>query len=137
MAHSPEIIFRLGKRRAALPLNQVREVILPGPLIRVPHAPRSILGAMNVRGRVVLVIDAGLLLNGGSSRSDSATERILVLDPRRRDLGLWVSEVLQIAQLGDDAEAAPTERDQLLDAEGLAQRIAQLFEPPPSSQDTR
>jgi purine-binding chemotaxis protein CheW len=125
-----EIVFRLAQRRLALPLSQVREVILPGPLIRVPRAGKCVVGAMNVRGRLVLVVDGGLLLGGEPSRSGTTGDRILVLDPRRLDLGIWVSEVLQIAQLGDDGDAPRVQREMLLDSEDLARRIGRLFDAP-------
>ena len=131
MASSPEIVFRLAGRRAALQLHQVREVILPGALIRVPRAAPAVLGAMNVRGRVVLIVDAGLLLGAEGARQGAHTERILVLDPRRRDLGLWVSEVQQIAQLGEEQPPSLAFPEQLaLDAERLAQLVADLFTSP-------
>ncbi len=136
MTRTPEIVFRFAQRRVALPLNQVREVILPGPLIRVPRAAAPVIGAMNVRGRLVLVIDGGLLLGGAPSRSDANSDRILVLDPRRLDLGVWTSEVLQIAQLGDEGDAPPVERETLLDAGDLARRISHLFGGPLLAQDS-
>jgi purine-binding chemotaxis protein CheW len=122
----PEIVFRLGTRRLGLPLGQVREVVLPGPLSRVPRAAPGICGVMNVRGRVVLIADGGLLLGGIASQVGASSERILILDPRRRNLGIWVSEVVSIAQLGEEASFAPA-RESLLDAEELASRVAQLF----------
>jgi chemotaxis signal transduction protein len=119
----------VGSVTASLPLTQVREVILPGALTRVPRAAKPILGVMNVRGRVALIVDAGELLEGETSVRRQGSERIVMLDPRRRDLGLWVSEVLSIARLEAKAAPASAPRDHVLDAETISARVAELFSP--------
>jgi chemotaxis signal transduction protein len=95
----PLLIFRLGARGCSLPLSGVREVVACGPLVRVPRAPPVLRGVMNVRGRVASVVDLGLLLGLASSGQGGVAERVLILEPRRRDIGLWVSEVVSIGNL--------------------------------------
>src|SRR4051794_38869927 len=52
------LVFRVGPLFLALPLTAVREVVLPPDrLSKVPRAPASLLGIMNLRGRVVTVVD--------------------------------------------------------------------------------
>ncbi len=102
------VLFRVGQERFALPLAGVREVVVPGILSRIPRAPEALRGVMNLRGRVVTVVDLGLLL-GGERVTDKAA-RLLVLDIGRRDLGLLVSQVQTIGSLGEDKgtkEGAP------------------------------
>jgi chemotaxis signal transduction protein len=100
----PLLIFRLGVRSFSLPLSGVREVVACGSLVRLPRAPRVLRGAMNVRGRVAVVVDLGLLLGGSEAGVGAAVERVLILEPRRRDVGLWVSEVLSIGNLRGPGE---------------------------------
>ncbi len=95
----PLLIFRLGARGCSLPLSGVREVVACGPLVRVPRAAPVLRGVMNVRGRVATVVDLGLLLGLASSGQGALAERVLILEPRRRDIGLWVSEVVSIGNL--------------------------------------
>jgi len=96
---APLLIFRLGTHRCSLPLSGVREVVPCGPLVRIPRAPPVLRGAMNVRGRVATVVDLGLLLGMPAATHGVPTERVLILEPRRRDVGLSVSEVLSIGNL--------------------------------------
>jgi chemotaxis signal transduction protein len=107
-------------RRCSLPLSGVREVVVCGPLVRLPRAPPVLRGAMNVRGRVATVVDLGLLLGlseGGTTGAPA--ERVLVLEPRRRDVGLWVSEVVSIGNLRGPGENDVSDT-QLVGAEPLS-----------------
>ncbi len=102
---APQILFRLGGDLFALPLGDVHEVVLPGPLSRVPRARPPIAGAMNLRGRIVAVVDLGLLLGRPPAAVGAAPERMLVLESDRRDLAFLVTEVVQISGLGSTEDA--------------------------------
>jgi purine-binding chemotaxis protein CheW len=85
------LIFRLASAHYALPLGAVREVVVP-PTVwsKVPRAPASVHGVMNLRGRVITVIRLSQLLG---IDTDAPNLKIVLLDRARRDLGLMVSEV--------------------------------------------
>ncbi len=86
------VVFRLEKDRYALPLAAIREVVTPpGTFTRVPRAPKSVRGVINLRGRVVTVVELRLLL--GLQDGQSPCQKIVLLDRGRRDLGLLVTEV--------------------------------------------
>ncbi len=40
-----------------IPVEQVRDVLAPPPMTPVPLAPPEVAGALNLRGRIVIVID--------------------------------------------------------------------------------
>jgi chemotaxis signal transduction protein len=134
---SPQLMFRVGEAVYAIPLSSIREVALPGPLSRIPNAAGPLLGVMNLRGRIVVVADMGLLLGVEPSRLGGAAERLLVLDEGRRDLGLLVSEVLLIANLGglgEEEEGPKIEAAETFTGEGLAARVANLLAESPQRQ---
>jgi purine-binding chemotaxis protein CheW len=86
------VVFRLEKERYALPLAGVREVVVPPHgYTRVPRAARAVCGVMNLRGRVVTVVELAPLLSLGDPQGTG--EKIILLDRGRRDLGLLVTEV--------------------------------------------
>jgi purine-binding chemotaxis protein CheW len=89
------VVFRLEKDRYALPLAAIREVVVPPEkFTRVPRAPRVVSGVMNLRGRVVTVVDLRALLGLDVSGADRERgDRVVILDRGRRDLGLLVSDV--------------------------------------------
>ena len=86
------MLFRLERERFALPLSAIREVVIPpAQITRVPRAPAPIRGVINLRGRVVTVVELRRLL--GLGEPTSVSQKIVLLDRGRRDLGLLVSEV--------------------------------------------
>jgi len=57
-AHEQFLLFRIGADSFGLPIGAVEEVtLLPDKLTRLPRAPAFVQGVMNVRGRVIPVID--------------------------------------------------------------------------------
>jgi purine-binding chemotaxis protein CheW len=92
------VVFRLEKALYALPLASVREVFpAPGHYTRVPRAPKSVRGVLNLRGRVVPVVELAALLELPPGESKSA--KVVLLDFSRRELGLLVTEVEGIENL--------------------------------------
>jgi purine-binding chemotaxis protein CheW len=101
------VLFRLEKDRYALPLSAIREVVVaPDSWTRVPRAPRAVKGVMNLRGRVVPVVDLRELLDVPSAPS-TAPGRVVLLDRGRRELGLLISDVDGIESLEKVGPPAP------------------------------
>jgi purine-binding chemotaxis protein CheW len=134
------VIFRVEKERYGLPLSSVREVVVPpGRFTRVPRAPAAISGVMNLRGRVVTVVEMRQLL--GLPEGQSPLSRVLLLDRGRRDLGFLVTDVDGIDALERVSAAAPGKQVPavrgvarlkglgvtVLDPEGLDAAVVALF----------
>jgi len=86
------VVFLVDSTRYALPLGAVREVVVqPDGLVRVPRAPPPVLGVVNLRGRVVTVVDFPLLLE--LPRPIHSSRKLILLDRGRRDLALSVTDV--------------------------------------------
>jgi purine-binding chemotaxis protein CheW len=137
------VIFRAGGERFALPLEAVREVVVPQPpYARVPRAPAAVRGAMNLRGRVVAVVELGPLLGLPPDALGPGQGHVLVLDRDRRGLGVWVASVLGVEPVALPREGAvePGRLDRgvaevkgaavtVLDADLVEARAAALFQP--------
>ena len=91
------MLFRAGGERFALPLEAVSEVVTPEPpFVRVPRAPASVRGAMNLRGRVVAVVELSFLVGLDGERLPDGRGQVLVLDRERHGLGFLVDGVLGV-----------------------------------------
>jgi purine-binding chemotaxis protein CheW len=136
------VIFRVEKERYSLPLSSVREVVVPpGRFTRVPRAPAAISGVMNLRGRVVTVVELRQLL--GLPEGQTPPSRVVLLDRGRRDLGFLVTDVDGIEALERVSAAAPGKAAlavkgvarlkglgvTVLDPEGLDAAVVALFTP--------
>ncbi len=126
------VLFRLRGVRLALPLGSVREVVvLPERLSRVPRAPAALLGIMNLRGRVIAVVDLVQALPGDVSRvlppedgrapSDApgVAHHVLILERDRREVGLLVDAVDGLGALSDSGEENPVVLDPVQLAEAI------------------
>ena len=84
--------FRLGNTWLVAPRDDVREIIVPPRLTRIPNARPWLLGVANVRGALLGVIDLGQFL-GGASASAPRTQRLLVYNSDRFPVGFLVDEI--------------------------------------------
>ena len=74
------LILKAGANRYAIDIVRVIELVPRVELRAIPHAPPFLTGLLSYRGKVVPVIDLGLLLNGTSCRDCLSTRIILVND---------------------------------------------------------
>jgi purine-binding chemotaxis protein CheW len=57
LAVSKYLTFMLGSEEYGVPVLKVREIIKALDVTRVPQAPEHVLGVVNLRGRVIPVVD--------------------------------------------------------------------------------
>jgi purine-binding chemotaxis protein CheW len=96
------LAFRLAGDVYGVRISMVAEILRPPPITEVPRAPRSVIGVVSVRGRLVTIVDARRRLGLAESSVDGRT-RILLVDVKTDELvGLLVDEVLQVYRLGED-----------------------------------
>jgi purine-binding chemotaxis protein CheW len=95
-----QVVFHVGAERYALPLAAVREVVPPNPpFARVPRAGGAVRGVMNLRGRVVAVVDLAELLGLPPQPLRAGQGQVLILDREKRALGLLIGVVLGVEPL--------------------------------------
>ena len=90
--------------------SNVQEVVRVGTLTAVPFAAPEIAGIMNLRGRIVTVIDAGLKL-GYPRAAPTADSRIFIIEDRGEFLGMLVdcvNEVIEAEEVAWDPLPANT-----------------------------
>lgn len=86
------LAFRNGAQWWVAPREDVREVIQPPRLTRVPNAQPWLPGVANVRGALLTLVDLRRLFGTGEGEI-SRTTRVLVLNSERQPLGFLVDEV--------------------------------------------
>lgn len=92
------VTFALDRETFALPVTHVIEILRVPAITRVPHAPHTVRGVMNMRGRVLPVIDLRVRL-GIAEIAIGESARVLVVSSRDRLLGLLVDSVQQVLRL--------------------------------------
>ena len=90
--------FRIGRETFGLPISTVREIVRVPEITSVPNAPDYIEGVINLRGRIIPVVDLRKRF-GDKSFERNKKNRIVVVELGSRAVGLIVhsaSEVLRI-----------------------------------------
>lgn len=102
------VVFSLGGREHAFPLDDVVEVFLMVALLPVPESPAWLLGVANVRGRTVPVVDLGARLGLDAVPIGPATP-IVLMRRGERVLGHVVDAVHEVLSLPPEAVHPPDE----------------------------
>jgi purine-binding chemotaxis protein CheW len=100
--------FRIGNETYGVRIAAVREIVRVPEITSVPNAPESIEGVINLRGKIIPVMDLRKRFGLAEIVPDKKN-RILVVDLENKLLGLIVnsaSEVLKISP--SDIEAPGT-----------------------------
>jgi chemotaxis signal transduction protein len=114
------VVFVCEARRFGFPLEQVSEILTPLPFTRLPGTGPEVCGLVGVHGRVVAVVDLGIVL-GLRAAATYGDYRLLLLDVGTRQVGAVVEEVAAIT-------LARVERRGPVDEEGPVLGIAHIDE---------
>src|SRR3954468_8764406 len=97
------LTLALGKERYALNVMTVREIIRPPDISPVPRAPAEFLGVINLRGKIIPVIDLrikfGLEFTGRTERTCIIVVQTTGRGGGPRQTGLLVDEVQEVVTL--------------------------------------
>jgi len=87
--------FFMRHSLCALDAASIQEVVRLGALTPVHHAPSEVAGVINLRGRIVTVLDIGLKL-GMPNIAPSKDTRIFIIEQRNESIGLLVDRVGEV-----------------------------------------
>ena len=108
MAREHHIVgFRVGRENFGVPISLVHEIVRVPEITAVPESPTYVEGIINLRGKIVSVIDLHKRF-GEKDILKHRTNRILVTEVEGKMVGLIVdaaSEVMKIPET--DVEAPP------------------------------
>jgi len=101
----------IGGQLFGLPILRVQDVFAPERLTTVPLAPVEIAGVLNLRGRIVTLIDMRRRLGLGQ-RKDNNPAMAVGVESRGESYGLLIDSVGEVLKLDDVAcEPNPTNLD--------------------------
>jgi purine-binding chemotaxis protein CheW len=118
------VTVTVGAQLFGLPIARVQDVFVPERLTRVPLAPPEVAGILNLRGRVVTVIDMRSRLDLGRSAGEKPMLAVGIAH-HTESYGLLVDSVGEVVSVSDAArESTPANLDPRL--AGVATGICRL-----------
>jgi purine-binding chemotaxis protein CheW len=90
--------FEVGGRLIAIDVTNVREVVRWQPVTPLPRSPSLIEGVIDLRGKLVPVVDLGRALNECNVEPSSGT-RIVVAEADGLVVGLVVDAAVEVLQV--------------------------------------
>ena len=122
------VVFRLSEESYGINVESTREIFHLQNITHVPNAPEYVEGVINLRGKVVPVID--LRKRFGVEASEATSDsRIVVVEYQGEDVGLIVDAVDEVLTVGaDDLAGAPevTRQGDATISQGFAQINGEL-----------
>ncbi len=101
------VIFNLADEAFGIDIARVQEIIRWQRVTAVPKAAEFVEGIINLRGRIVPVVDLRRCFGIGSKTPDKET-RIVVVEIRDATVGLIVDAVSEVLQVAGSAIEPPS-----------------------------
>lgn len=96
------LTFNLGSEMFAVGILNVKEIIEFGELTEIPMMPASLRGVINLRGRVVPVVDLAVRFGGECTQPAKRTCIVIVEvedQGDRHDIGVMVDSVSEVLEI--------------------------------------
>ncbi|WP_410508266.1 chemotaxis protein CheW [Methanosarcina hadiensis] len=92
------VVFELSGEEFGVNIMQVSEIIPVSKITRIPQAPECVKGLINLRGKIIVVIDLNRRL-GFSPRENDSLARIIIVEIGDTMIGMLVNSVNGVLKL--------------------------------------
>jgi len=101
-------VFKVGGEEYAIDIMRIMEIIRPQKVTRIPRAPEFVEGVINLRGKVVPIIDLRARFGADPDKADPKKVRVVIVKMAGRMVGVVVDEVSEVVYMSSDqVEATP------------------------------
>ncbi|NJD52106.1 MAG: chemotaxis protein CheW [Candidatus Methanoperedens sp.] len=101
------VVFNIGTEEFGVEIMNVQEIIRMTNITKIPQASGYVKGIINLRGRIIVVINLNVIL-GMESKEHNENTRIIVADIGETVMGFVVDAVSEVIRLPESSvEPAP------------------------------
>ncbi|MDI6710287.1 MAG: chemotaxis protein CheW [Bacillota bacterium] len=100
------VVFQLAEQTYGVDIARVYEIIRMEAITRVPRAPQFVEGVINLRGRIIPVIDLRRRF-GMPQNEQTRASRIIIVEMNGMTVGMVVDAVLEVLRLPADSIEPP------------------------------
>ncbi|CAG0967189.1 MAG: chemotaxis protein CheW [Candidatus Methanoperedens sp.] len=102
------VVFNIGPEEFGVEIMNVQEIIRMTNITKIPQASGYVKGIINLRGRIIVVINLDVIMGMKSKEQDENT-RIIVADIGETVMGFIVDSVSEVIRLpSSSVEPAPS-----------------------------
>jgi purine-binding chemotaxis protein CheW len=94
------LVFVVDGRAFACDMDAFREIVPTRQMTRLPGAPSTVCGLINLRGSIVTVLDGGVCLGGAECMRSGGL--ILLIDLGQKLIGLGVDDVRDLHDIPEN-----------------------------------
>ncbi len=102
------VSFKIGNEEFGIDILKVQEIIRLMTITEVPNSPEFVEGVINLRGRVIPVLDLRVKL-GMSRIEHSSSTRIIVVEINNTTVGFIVDAVSEVLRIPQNITEPPPE----------------------------
>jgi purine-binding chemotaxis protein CheW len=112
------VVFELGREAYGVDIARVHEIIRMQTITAVPRAPQFVEGVINLRGKVIPVVDLRRRL-GQTAGAPTRATRIVVVEIGAHTVGMIVDAVSEVLRVPAGAVEPPSSLVTTVDSEYL------------------
>lgn len=107
MAQKQYVIFKLGDQAFGIDISSVREITVAKEATKVPNLGSFFEGIINMRGKIIPVVNLKKRLN--IKGEDGKSNRIIISSLEEKEIGFLVDEASQVITLKEEDVDSPPE----------------------------
>ncbi|SHF34793.1 chemotaxis protein CheW [Desulforamulus putei] len=92
------VVFQLAEQVYGIDINSVYEIIRMESITKIPRAPHFVEGVINLRGRIIPVIDLSVRFGLGQNQRTQAS-RIIIVEVSGQTIGMIVDSVQEVLRI--------------------------------------
>ena len=110
------VSFKLGKEEFGVDILKVQEINRMLEITEMPNSPDFVEGIVNLRGRIIPVVDLKKRLKMPAKEHDNST-RIIVVELNGKTIGFIVDEVSEVLRIESNITEPPPEMTAGIDSD--------------------
>jgi len=104
MATEQLVVFQLAAEEYAIPIAQVKEIVQYNGATKMPNTPEYMEGIINLRGKVVSIIDLAKKFVVATEKKSA--RQALIVEVSGQEIGLVVDTVTEVLRIEENAMEA-------------------------------
>lgn len=101
------VAFHLADEVYAVDISVINEIILLPEVTHIPHTTQDVLGVINLRGKIIPILDLKKRLNLPAGKK-TRSARVIVVEQEDNAVGMIVDEVVGVRKLSSSEIEPPT-----------------------------